>query len=258
MPLRHPAILALLVVLAALATGCTKPKAAAPPPPPTTSTTEPATTTTDIVTVPGRPRTTTTVPTDILGGGATISGTVTGPQGRVATAIVHVERLVGSNVAAMDVVATSGVFNLVGVRGGHYRIRAWNRPDLVELDAQTFFLAADEQKTIDLQVTRVTDLNVDTTVDPNPPTGGDPFTVTLFVYAATVSDQGVVQAVPRPSLPVLLVVGSGLQPQSPALATTDASGRAAFRLRCTAAGQQAADVVVANTRISLALPACPG
>jgi hypothetical protein len=257
MPLRHPAIFASLVVLAVLGSGCTKTKTAAPPPT-TTTTTEPATTTTDVITVPGRPRTTTTVATDILGGAATISGTVSGPQGRVTTAIVRVERLVGSNVATMDVVATSGVFNLTGVRGGRYRIRAWNRPDLVELDPQTFFLAADEQKSIDLQVTRVRDLNVETTVDPNPPTGGDPFTVTLFVYAATVSDQGVVQAIPRPSLPVLLVVGSGLQPQTAAFATTDPGGRVTYRLRCTAAGRQGADLVAANTRVPLDLPPCPG
>jgi hypothetical protein len=255
MPLRHPAILVLLAVLVA---GCSKPKAAAPPPPTTTTTIPPSTTTTDVVTVPGHPRTTTSVATDILGGAASISGTVSGPQGRVVTAVVRIERLVGSNVATMDVVATSGVFSVGGVRGGRYRIRAWNQPDLVELDPQTFFLAADEQKSIDLQVTKLSDLNVQTTVDPNPPPAGDPFTVTVFFYAATVSDQGVVLAVPRPSLPVLLVVGSGLQPQSPAFAATDGGGRVAYRLRCAAAGPQGADVVAANTRVPLDLPACPG
>ena len=259
MPLRHPAILALLAVLAVPATGCTKSKTAAPPPPPATSTTAPATTTTtELVTVPGRPRATTTVATDILGGGATISGTVSGPQGPVMTAVVHVERLVGSNVATMDVVATGGVFNVTGVRGGHYRVRAWNRPDLVQLEPETFFLAADEQKSLDLHVIKVGDLNLETTVDPNPPPGGAPFTATVFVYAATVSDQGAVQAIPRPSLPVLLVVGSGLQLQSPASAVTDTGGRAAYRLQCTAGGRQGADLITANTRLPLDLPACPG
>ena len=256
MPFRH---LVLLVVMVAVASGCISSKSKTPPTTVAPSTTVvDDTTTTAFVTVPGRPRTTTTLPTDILGGGARISGTVSGPQGLVTTATVRIERLVGSNVATMDVVATSGMFNLTNVHGGHYRVRAWNRPDLFDPEPETFFLAADENKTIDLKVVRVADLNLDTTVDPNPPPANDPFTAIVFVYAGSVSDQGTLQAIPRASMPVLLTVGPGLQIQGAPMSVTDANGRVAYRLRCLAAGQQGADLILANVRMSLSLPPCPG
>ena len=255
MPLRH---VVLLVVMLAVAGGCTSSKTKPPPTTVATSTTvEETTTTTALVTVPGRPRPTTTLPTDILGGQARISGTVSGPQGLVTTATVRVERLVGSHVATMDVVATGGMFSLSNVNGGHYRVRAWNRPDLLEPDPETFFLAADENKTIDLKVVRVADLNLQTTVDPNPPPASDPFTAVVFVYAVSVSDQGTLLATPRASLPVLLTVGSGLQIQGAPMSVTDASGKVAYRLRCLAAGPQGADLILANVRMSLGLPPCP-
>src|SRR5947209_8743754 len=187
MPLRH---VVLLVVMLAMAGGCTSSKTKTPPTTVALPTTVEDTTTTALVTVPGRPRPTTTLPTDILGGQARISGTVSGPQGLVTTATVRVERLVGSQVATMDVVATAGMFSLTNVNGGHYRVRAWNRPDLLQPEPETFFLAADENKTIDLKVVRVADLNLETTVDPDPPPASDPFTAVVFVYAGSVSDQG--------------------------------------------------------------------
>ena len=132
------------------------------------------------------------------------------------------------------------------------------RPDLLEPEPETFFLAADENKTIDLKVVRVADLNLETTVDPNPPPASDPFTAVVFVYAGSVSDQGTLLAIPRASLPVLLTVGTGLQIQGAPMSVTDANGRVAYRLRCLAAGQQGADLILANVRMSLGLPPCPG
>ncbi len=252
--------LLLLAVLTLLATGCRDSEPAPPPStlPPETTTTVPATTTTVIVTVPGRPRMTTTIPVQVQGGGASISGTVTGPQGLVERATVRVERLVGSEVATTDLNATSGRFAINNVFGGHYRLRAWNEPDLVQLEPEVFFLAADEVKTLDLKVIRVSDLSVETTTDPNPPPANDVFTATVFIYAGTVRDEGLLQAIPRASLPVLLMPGPGLTLQSPSTATTDGGGRAAFRLRCTAAGASTADLIVANTPVRLDLPPCPG
>jgi hypothetical protein len=249
-----------LLLLAFLAAACSDPEPAPPPTtlPPETTTTVPATTTTVLVTVPGRPRVTTTIPVQVQGGGASISGTVSGPQGLVGSATVRVERFVGSEVATTDLSATGGRFSINNVFGGHYRVRAWNRPDLVQVEPEVFFLAADEVKTVDLKVIRVSELSVETTTDPNPPPANEIFTATVFIYAGTVSDEGLLQAIPRASLPVLLIPGPGLSLHSSSTATTDGSGRAAFRLRCGAAGDRTADLVVANQRIRLALPACPG
>src|SRR5437763_11830013 len=70
----------------------------------------------------GRPRTTTTVSADIVGGQARIQGTVQGPQGPVQGATVRVERIVGSQTAATDLsTEPGGGFNLGDIRGGIYR-----------------------------------------------------------------------------------------------------------------------------------------
>lgn len=209
-------------------------------------------------TMPGRPRQTTTIPTDLGPGTARIQGSVSGPQGPVAGATVRVERLVGDDVASIDVVAADGRFTVPSIRGGSYRVRAWRSPDLALTTPEVFFLAADETKTVDLRLTRVTDVSVrvDLDVDRLPPS--DPFTVTVTVYSGTVSNQGTVQGVSRAGVPVQVAVGAGLSLQSADRATTDASGRAAFRMRCTAPGPVAADAVVDSSRISLGLPSCPG
>ncbi len=257
MPFRVATVLVVFALAGAACGDSNKP----PPPPPSTAptTTEPATTTTaEIVTVPGRPRPTTTLATEILGGQARIAGTVVGPSGPVTTATVRVERLVGTEVTTTDLTATNGAFNLPSIRGGHYRVRAWNRPDLVQLEPEVFFLAADETKTLELRMIKVADVSVETTIEPNPPPPNDVFTATVFVYAGSVNEEGILHAIPRTSLPVVLAVGSGLQLESPSTATTDAGGRASFRLRCVTAGPHPADLIVANLRISLGLPPCPG
>lgn len=214
--------------------------------------------TTTVTTMPGRPRQTTTIPTDLAPGSARILGSVVGPQGLVTGATVRIERLVQDAVASIDVVAADGRFTLPSIRGGSYRVRAWKAPDLAMTSPEVFFLAADEVKTVELRLNRVTDVSVrvDLDVERLPPT--DPFTVTIQVYSGAVSDQGALQGVSRPGIPVQVAVGAGLSLQSADRATTDASGRASFRLRCTAPGPTAADAVVDSSRISLGLPACPG
>ena len=259
---RHAAVLA-LVLIAAACGGDSDEDATAPTTTQVVETTMEATTTssgpvTTVTTMPGRPRQTTTIPTDLGPGSARITGSVVGPQGLVTGAKVRVERLVGDDVASIDLVAADGRFTLPSVRGGNYRVRAWKAPELALTTPEVFFLAADEAKTVDLRLTRVTDVSVriDLDVERLPPT--DPFTVTVQVYSGAVSEQGTVQGVSRPGLPVQVAVAAGLSLTGPDRATTDASGRASFRMRCTAPGPVAADAVIDGTRMSLGLPNCPG
>lgn len=211
-----------------------------------------------VTTTPGRPRTTTTQPTDISVGAARISGSVVGPQGLVAGASVKVERLVGDDVATANLTAHDGRFNLPSIRGGTYRVRAWKAPDLALSEPEVFFLAADENKTLELRLTRFGDLNVRVEVDPARLPAEEPFTVTVQVYAGSVNNDGVVQGVSRPGLVVQVAVSAGLALQGPDRATTDAAGRASFRIRCTAAGPVGGDAIVESTRTPLGLPNCPG
>lgn len=220
-----------------------------------TTTTLPAVTTT---TMPRPPRTTTTVPTDLGPGGARIEGAVNGPQGLVQGASVRIERLVDDEVASVDVVAGDGRFALPSIRGGSYRLRAWKAPDLALTTPEVFFLAADETKTVDLRLTRVSDVTIRVDRDVEQLPAEESFTVTVQVYAGAVTDQGTIQGVSKPGLSVQVTVGAGLSLQGPDRATTDASGRASFRMRCTAPGPAVADAVIDGNRMSLGLPNCPG
>jgi hypothetical protein len=174
----------------------------------------------------------------------------------VTGATVHVERLVGSDESTQDVVTAGGQFNLAGVRGGSYRLRAWRQPDLIQSEPEVFFLAADESKVIDLRVSKVSDLSVLATVDPPPPPQ-DPFTIVVFVYAGTVGGQGTLQAIPRAGLGVQLAPGTGLALVGTNGGTTDSGGHISFQARCVVPGPVTADVLIGSIRLPLSLPACP-
>ena len=252
----------LLVLLAVLTPACdggedralpTTTPTTAPPPTEAPVTTAQVTTTT----VLGPPRSTTTVPVEISPGSAGISGSVLGPQGPVAGARVLVERLVGDQLAAVQVDAPNGSFMLPSIRGGRYRVRAWKQPDHYQPQAEAFFLAADEQKSVELRVVRVGEVNAEVTVEPNPPPREEPFALTVFLFAGSVSPEGVLQAAPRAGQEVQIALGPGLGLTSPDRARTDNAGKATFGARCRTAGPQSGELrVSAAVRIPLALPEC--
>ena len=261
---------ALVALAALLATACGKGDHQAGPKPGTTvtvpgdtstssaatSTTRPGATTT---TAPGRPRDTTTAPpTEINGGSARIYGTVFGPSGPLAGANIRVERFTGTQVATANLTAATGGYNLPNVRGGSYRVTAWRAPDLFLSEPTAFFLGADESKVVDLRLTKVSDVNVTATADPDPLPPTDPFTLTVQVYAGTVTDQGVLQGASRPDVAVQLVGASGIALVGQPTGTTDAFGKVAFHARCLQPGQPTADVMLLSLRFPLTLPKCPG
>jgi hypothetical protein len=247
----------LLLVTAACEPG--GPRQAAPTTVPTVPVTEPTTTVPAVTTTtkPGPPRSTTTVVVDVSPGNARISGTVLGPQGPVAGAVVRVERLVGDEVAAVDVNAAGGAFTLPSVRGGRYRVRAWKTPDLYQPQPEAFFMAADEQKSLELRLTQVSAFNVQTTVEPDPLPAGEPFSITVFLYAGSVNSEGILQANPRAGQEVQISLGPGLGLTSPDRARTDGAGRVTFGAQCRTPGPQRAELLVsADVRLPLAIPDC--
>ncbi len=267
---RHPLTRALvLLILGLTAAGCSGGSGPSAPRA-TTSTTgapvdstlvaAPSTTvitTTTTSTLPGRPRTTVAEPVEIGPGAASLAGSVVGPQGLVAGAKVVVERIVGEQSATVNLSAADGRFSLSGIRGGSYRIRAWRAPDLALVQPEVFFLGADENRTLELRLARLADTNVRVDVEPDKIPPSEPFTATVQVFTGTVADDGTITGVSRPGVSVQLLVGPGLSLQGPDRASTDAAGKATFRLRCTAPGAVSADAIVELARLPLALPACP-
>src|SRR5256885_473094 len=170
------AVVALTVIAVALLAACSKGSGYDFPPPPSTipeeQTTVPDFSSVQLARIAGR--TTTTI--DNSPGQAHINGFVVAPQGAVPGATVHVERLVGDAVLALDVASNpDGSFHVDNVKGGRYRVRGWRGPDLALTTPGVFFLNGNENQTgVNLQGTQYTGTNVAAVIAPNPPAVGDP------------------------------------------------------------------------------------
>jgi hypothetical protein len=193
-------------------------------------------------------------------GKATISGSVRGPDGPVAGAVVHAERLVGEGAASMDLVTgDDGRFELPTVLGGRYRVRAWKAaPDNLSLvEPEVFFLEGSERKDLPLALTRYQGASVSAAIAPDPPLLGSPSNLVVQVVNREVDTNGIVRSTPIPSIAVELFGTGDWQLQSANPTTADASGRARWQLQCRRVGNQPLSVVVASTTtFNLNLPAC--
>ncbi|MCU1451232.1 MAG: hypothetical protein JWP02_3402 [Acidimicrobiales bacterium] len=252
------ALLVVLLVTAALGAACSHKKGYDFPPPPNVSpdesTTVPDYSSVKLAAISGR--TTTTI--DNSPGQASLAGTVTAPEGAVPGAIVHVERLVGDAVLAIDVATNpDGTWKLENVKGGRYRLRAWRPPDLALTSPQVFFLNGTEKKTnLNLAVAHFTGTNVTGVIAPNPPRVGQPANLAVQVTAVVVDPAGIVRATPQANLQVDLQGGGSWQTQTGPTASTDSGGTAFFRLTCEASGSQPLSASVNGTGYPLSLPPC--
>lgn len=222
----------------------------APPP-------APATTIAPVVVAPGNPRVASTLPPEIEGGDATLTGTVLGPGGPVDGATVRVERLVGDTVTGVNAeTLPGGRWQLIGIRGGRYRVRAWKAPDLAQLQPEVFFLGATDARELPLMVASFGQAGLVGVVEPSPPLVGQPANVLVQVTSATVSADGLVRSTPRSGVAVQLAVTGALALQAPPLQTTDANGAAAWKVQCTQASPFTATAAIAGVPTALALPPC--
>jgi len=256
----------LLVALVTLvAGGCTSSKQSASPaptsppteapttvPPSSTSTTGKPTTTSSTV-----PRTTVATVLTVGPGNAYLSGTVTGPQGPVDGATVHVERVVGKAVATVEVTTTGGGgWQLPAVLGGSYRVWAFRSPDLAQSDVQTFFLAANERRTVDFTLAGNGGDRIIAVVNPSPPRVDQPATLTVTIGIGRVDDQGRPAITPRPNVLMTLNAGSGFALDSPAQVLTDGNGNGSWRIRCLVAGASSLPLTIATGNTVVNLPPC--
>ena len=241
-----------------MAAACSDPKPAAAP-----VTTVPTTTSTTSTTV--RPTTTTTLraTTTVITllqmgpGDASIGGTVLGPAGPVDGATVHIERVVGKLTASTELTtAGGGSWNMPALLGGSYRVRAFKAPDLGQSPVETFFLAANERKIVDLRLPAVGGDRVAATVNPNPPRVGQPASVTIQIGVGRVDAQGKSSITPRPGVVMGLVGGPGIVVESAPQVAADANGSAAWAIRCSAEGASTVTLSVGNGVTTVKLPAC--
>ncbi|MBW3548466.1 MAG: carboxypeptidase-like regulatory domain-containing protein [Actinobacteria bacterium] len=258
---RSPANLLAAAAVAGLVAGtaCLSGNEFEPLVPPTTSSTLPTNTTVavDYSTVPlaAVPGTTTTAPVVVGPGPATLAGRVDGPDGPVAGAVVRAERLVGDEVASVDVVAgEDGTWTVAGVLGGRYRVRAWRQPDLATVEPQLLFVGAGGTDGVVVTVERFPPLVIDTAVAPDPPTVGERTSLRVRVATQEVDGEGVVVAVPRPAVPVSVQPGTGWALEPPPAAVTDEAGNVTFVLVCRMPGPQMLTVTLGSGEV---LPITP-
>lgn len=232
------------------------------PPPPSTAPSPSTTIAPDFsgVALPAARGATTTTTIAIGPGEAAFKGTVTGPDGPVPGAPVRVERILGTAVASMDATTRDdGTWEVTGIKGGAYRVRAWRPPDLALVEPAFIFVAAEQTFPLDLKLERYAGPFATAAIAPRPPVVGHPANLVVQLAQRSVDDRGFVVSVPMVGAPAQLASPSGgWLVASPNPTLTDANGRARWDVRCRAAGTQALSVSAggATAPLPLALPAC--
>jgi hypothetical protein len=208
--------------------------------------------------VPGVP--TTAVALQIGPGGAALNGTVLGPSGPVAGAIVEADRLVGDQVAtAQTTTAADGSWSIGKVLGGRYRVRAWQQPSLAVTSPQIFFLGGTEARSLTIQLTSFTGPNVAAAIAPATPMIDQPANLVVQVTTPTVGADGVVRALPDAGVSVTLTDGPLWQVANGNPLTTGPDGTVLFQVACQADGVIPLSVALGGAApVALQLPACAG
>ena len=255
--MRRAAVTAVIAVMAL--TGCSRVDSLAlPTPPPTapasSTTVAPNLTGVHLAGVAGTP----TSVVAVGPGGATLSGTVVGTAGPVGGANVHIERLVGDGVGAVDVItAPDGTWSMPGVLGGRYRVRAWRSPDLALVDPQIFFLNGTDNKSMTLQLQQFNATTLTAASAPVTPVVGQPVVVAVGLSSQVVDAKGIVTAKPVANAAVQLISGGGWTVGDPNPTVTGPDGSASWNAVCQQVGPQTLTAIVNTTdTYQVNLPSC--
>ena len=196
-------------------------------------------------------------PIPVMGGKASVSGTITGPGGAVAGATVRIERWVGSASGAITVASDGGGhYTASGLLGGHYKVRAWQQPTLTTFTAGTGFVADGGHLNINLPLTQYNAYTVQVAASAGAAQVGQAFSVKALVTQQTVDPNGVVQPVGVPSVSVQLSTDPSVTVAGANPGTTGSDGLATWTLTCQSPGTFTANVTSANGSTSGPLPVC--
>jgi hypothetical protein len=200
---------------------------------PTTSTTLIDYSTVPLAAVENRPTTT----VNQGPGRARLSGTVVGPDGIVAQAVVRIERLQDDAVVFRGDILTDaeGRWRTGRLVGGRWRARAWRAPDLADVRPETLFLEANQSRSLRIVLDRFGGPAVTASIAPDPPRVGAPAHIAVSVTSAAVDANGVVRSTPIPNMLVQLFAPNYAISNTNAI-PTDADGRASWLVSCIVPG----------------------
>lgn len=219
-----------------------------PPPSSTSSTAAPPTSAQDwsLVALPPLDGTTTTT-APRTAGFAAFRGTVTGPDGPVPGAIVVAERIVGEVVQRFEATAAGdGRYELAGIPGGRFRVRAYLPPALTMTEPEIFFQRAFETRDLDLRVDRFTGPVVRASVNPRSPIDGRGVNLAVLVAERRIGDDGIGREVPVPGIAVRVSASGWTSLDGGLTQATDGDGVALFQFRCDGTGPVSATAFVGS------------
>ena len=201
----------------------------------------------------------TTIAAPIIGpGSAALNGTVLGPSGPVAGAIVEADRLVGDQEATVKTkTAADGSWSIPSILGGRYRVRAWQSPGLTLLTPQIFFLPDTQVQSMTLQLTSFTGPDVAASIAPGVVVQGQRENLLVQVTNPTVGADGVVRDLPDVDASVTLTDGPEWNVYNGNPLKTGAGGQVLFQVSCEGVGSVPLSAEVGSTPpITLQLPSC--
>ena len=200
-------------------------------------------------------------PLEVLGGDASIAGRVLLPDGKaVEGAVVRLERFVGERGGYIDVVTDEdGIYQADDLYGGHYRVRAWQEPNLATVAPQTTFLDSDGALEIDLAVETFEGKRLSAAiVIPEATVGEATFLDALYVQEE-VDEEGIVRGKPIPDVEVSVLPLEGIRIDSDNPATTNEEGLASFVVMCLTPATHTLAIFADGERYAYEVPEClPG
>jgi hypothetical protein len=182
----------------------------------------------------------------VQGGRASVSGTVTGPDGSV--------------LVATD---AGGGFGVSSVLGGRYRVRAWLQPSLATLDSPTGFVADGDHLTFQIGVERHDAVKLQLAPSVTALTVGVAAGVNGLLLRESVDGDGIIHTVGVAGSPIGLSAPGAITIDAPNPAVSGADGRVHWVITCRAAGSISVTATVAATdpavpavTASMVLPPC--
>lgn len=194
----------------------------------------------------------------VRGGGASLRGTVVGPDGPVDGAIVRIERFVGDDFGREDVATDpDGTWEASDLLGGRYRVRAWARPALATVEPQAAFVSnKDGSATLDMTVERFEGEQLQGALDAATPAVGQVVTLRALVSRVEVNDQGIVNGVGLEGRDVEVTVLGGIRVVGAKKATTNADGFAELSVVCMVTGLHGVTLRSGDLSVDVDLPEC--
>lgn len=175
--------------------------------------------------------TTTTIPPNT--GLARVTGVVRGPEGPVPGATVRLERFILGETQVVDAVTgADGRYDVSGIGGGRYRVRAFLPPRLAQPSGEVIFLGLFEERALDLSVESFGEPRLSLAYAPDPPILGQAVNVAVRVASRQVDGDGVVRASSVGGATVTIVASGGMSATSSTSDVTDGSGQAVVTFQC--------------------------